>query len=85
MAARYWGRPSPGHLHGGAGLGDAQRPPWRAREGDEVVRHREKARSAANDDEDGSGINRIRRLNSGAAPGGDRSLPGGARCGSGGG
>jgi hypothetical protein len=37
-------------------------------EGNEVVRHREKARSAANDDEDGSRINWIGRLNRGCYP-----------------
>ena len=47
-------------------------------EGDEVVRHCEKARSAADDDEDGCGINRIGRLNSGTVPGGDRAPRGGA-------
>jgi len=64
---------TPSVLHGESG------------EGDEVVRHREKARFAADDDKDGNPINRIGSLNRGAAPGGDRSLPGGARCGSGGG
>jgi len=37
------------------------------------------------DDDDGIRINRIGRLKRGAAPGGDRPLPGGAQCGSGGG
>jgi len=79
-----WGRPSLGHLHGGAGCVTPSALHGECGEGDEVVRHREKARSAASDDEDGSRINRTWRLNSGAAPGGDQSLPGGAWCRSGG-
>jgi hypothetical protein len=57
---------TPSVLHGESG------------EGDEVVRHREKARFAADDDEDGRWINRTGCLNRRRCPIGNGSLPKGA-------
>jgi hypothetical protein len=48
-----------------------------------TARRRKGEPDLMHDDDDGSRINRIGRLNGGAAPDRDRPLPWGARCGSG--